>query len=75
MSNVAMIAGMLGMVDGVGVGLQRRDPPPMRGDIRQQRSPRYSSAGKCHCGKTISANKRFCWACAIEEAKKAGLLK
>lgn len=31
---------------------------------------------KCEmCPKTISANKRFCHEHAIEEAKKAGLLK
>ena len=26
----------------------------------------------CKCGKKISANKRFCWNCAVEEAKKEG---
>lgn len=35
----------------------------------------FKGDSKCPCGKTISANKRFCWACAIEEAKKAELLK
>lgn len=48
-------------------------PPTLGGAI--PRRAFISGTAKCECGKTISGNKRFCFACAEIKARQAGLFK
>lgn len=83
MNNIGALVAMIGAVEfgsGVALSLRPDAPAPMIGDGRRRQSqrPHYSGSRKCAapvCGKTISANKRFCHEHAIQETKNAGLWK